>query len=82
MQKETVVDALNGAKLDLALAVSLCVAAALLAAALPLARWIELAALALIAVAAAGWVMLRTRRVMHRFHAAGANEGHDGTQQK
>lgn len=67
-------DALNGVKLDLALAVSLCVLAALLSAVLPLPRWADFALLASVAVGSALWVVLRTRRVVQR-HAPGDDAG-------
>src|SRR5690606_29212271 len=56
------VDALNSVKLELGLAVLLCITVALVLAVLPLARWLEFVLLVAFTMAAAGWVMLRTRR--------------------
>lgn len=73
-------DALNSVKLDLAAAVSACVSAVLLMAALPLERWLEVTVLGLTALAAATWVMVRTRRVVRDLRQSMGNDGGDGTQ--
>lgn len=75
-------DALNGVKLDLGLAILLCVTAALVLAVLPLSRWLEFVLLVVFAAAAAGWVVLRTRRVLQRLAASRETGGEDGAQQE
>lgn len=55
---------MDGVKLDLALAVTLCVLAALLIVIVPFTPWKEVLALALIACASAVWVMVRTRQAV------------------
>lgn len=77
---ENVSAALNTAKLELALAVAICIVAALLAVSLPLSRGLELTLLALVAVASAAWVILRTRQVVRRL--AATREGRNGAQQE
>jgi hypothetical protein len=76
------VDALNSVKLDLALAVTLCVAGALLVAALPLETWAEFLVLSVLAVGAAGWVVLRTRRAVRRLRAETAKGERVGARQE
>ncbi len=76
------VDALNSVKLELGLAVLLCITVALVLAVLPLARWLEFVLLVAFTMAAAGWVMLRTRRVLQRLAVAREAGGGDGAQQE
>ena len=75
------VDALNSVKLELGLAVLLCITVALVLAVLPLARWLEFVLLVAFTMAA-GWVMLRTRRVLQRLAVAREAGGGDGAQQE
>lgn len=58
------VPALNGAKLELALVVAVCVLAALVTLRLPLQPLQEVALLGLVAGLGAGWIIVRTRRVV------------------
>jgi len=74
---------LNAIKLDLALAVTVCVLAALLIVIMPLTPWKEVVTLALVALTAAAWVVLRTRRVLQKarqesWRGEGRNEQTNG----
>ena len=73
---------MNAAKLELALAIAVCIVVALLTVSLSLSRAVELAVLALTAVASAAWVVLRTRQVVQRMAAAALKEEGDGPQQE
>lgn len=71
-QQRQAVSVLNGVKLDLALAVTLCVLAALLVVIVPFTPWKEVLALALIASGSAVWVVVRTRQAVRL-----VGEGHE-----